>query len=188
MFLLCFLVLFGWHTTAFAEHLTEPNQVYNRSSQLTVQNINKTVEVLRDPGKVIKEKAAEIFSENTGQSTPAKQPQLRDPTQMGPTFRQALRSYSPKTTNVNNNAQNQPIVPTITLAGKVYVPPVPMGQKQLEHSSVALKIDGQILHLKEGDSSSVIKKEHLITVTVESISQYAVQIKLLPSGETLFLH
>lgn len=186
MFLLCFILLFGWNAVANAEHLSEPNNIYSPSSQSKVQNINKAVEVLRDPGKVIAEKTAEFFSENASDEEPS-MPAMRDPTQMSGSFRQALRSYAPKTTQTND-AGAQVIVPTITLAGKVYVPPSPDPFNQSERSSVALSIDNTIVHLKEGDASSIIKNEHLITIFVERISEHAVHVKLQPSNETLILH
>lgn len=186
MSLLCFFLLFGWNAVAAAEHLNEPNQVYSRSSQLSVQNINNAVEVLRDPNKVIAEKTTEFFGEKPSDAQNITQP-VRDPTQMSGSFRQALRSYAPRTPSTND-AGTQVIVPTITLAGKVYVPPSLNNLKRDERSSVALSIDDTIVHLKEGDTSSIIKKEHLITIIVEHISEHAVQIKLQPSNETLILH
>jgi len=42
-------LLLGFSSVILADHETPPNQVYNANSQLTVENINKVVEILRDP-------------------------------------------------------------------------------------------------------------------------------------------
>ena len=161
MFFLRILILFGFCSLAFANHTTEPktepNQVYNHSSQLTVENINK---------------ATELF---------------RDPTKMSGNFRQVLKALKPKT--ATDASTEGAIVPQIKLIGKVFVPKT-SGTFAFANnaSSIVLEIDGQVVYLKEGAMSSIIKKEHLITINVEEISQYYVKLIVQPGNETLILH
>lgn len=44
-----FILLLGFCSFVFAEQETVPNQVYNGNSQLNVKNLNKAVEIIRDP-------------------------------------------------------------------------------------------------------------------------------------------
>lgn len=158
MFFLPFILLLSLCSMALADHKTEPNQVYNPSSQLTVENLNKATEILRDP------------------------------TKMSGNFRQALKKLKPSTP-ANENSDG-PKVPDIKLLGKIYVPKTlnNLAIPSSKVSSVSLSIDKQTIYLKEGAMSSVIKKEHLITVHVEEITQHYVKLTIQPNNETLILH
>ena len=46
---LSILLFFCTVSSAFAEHTEQKNQVYNQKSQLSVENINQAVQILRNP-------------------------------------------------------------------------------------------------------------------------------------------
>ncbi len=155
--------------------------LYNRSSQLSVKNINKATTVLRDP-------VAAISHKNETTDT------LKDPTQINENFRQALKNSrgGGSTQATDNNTLN---FPTIRLLGKIYHPK--SAREILTHkktivpeqqSSIVLQVDDEVVHLHEGDSSSVIKNNQLYTIEVEEITPYSVKLILKPSKETLVLH
>ncbi len=180
------LILLLWTScfSAQAEDVQKPaknNMLYNRSSQLSVKNINKATTVLRDPVAAIRHK-------NETTET------LKDPTQINENFRQALKNSrvggSAQTTD--NNTLN---FPTIRLLGKVYRPKT--AHEILTHkktvapgqqSSIVLQVDDEVVHLHEGDSSSVIKNNQLYIIEVKAITPYSVKLLLKPSQETLVLH
>lgn len=158
MYFLRIFILFGFCSLAYAEHKTEPNQVYNRSSQLTVDNINKVTELFRDP------------------------------TKLSGNFRQVLKDLKPKT--ATDASTTGAIVPQIKLIGKVFEPKIStvLALSDINLSSVVLDIEGQVLHLKEGAMSSVVKQEHLISIRVEEITQNYVKLNIQPGNETMILH
>jgi len=197
MFFLRLLILFSFSSLALAEHLSQPNKVYNKASQLTVDNLNKTTEMLRDPTKVIGASMGNISITGLKEALPnmprlsgGKDEQvLHDPTQMSGNFRQALKSYSPQVP-VASSGSSSNSVPIINLIGKVYISTERLAteQSKQEKSSVVLDIDEKTIHLREGDKSSVIIKEHIVTVLVEEITKQYVKIRITPSNETLLLH
>ena len=156
----------------------ENNMIYSRSSKLTVDNINKAVEILRDPVAAIK-----------GKTQP-----LKDPTQINENFQQAIKNSrgAGSAPGADENTQN---LPGIRLLGKIYHPrsareiltrqKTDLPEKQ---SSIVLQIEDEIVHLHEGDSSSVIKNNQLYTIEVEEITPYAVKLLLKPNQATLVLH
>jgi len=88
VFLSCYL------SSVFAEHTETRNQVYNAQSQLTVDNINQAVEVLRNP------------------------------TVMSGNFRQALKNITPgiptaSASTSNSNDREEDDMPFIELVAKV---------------------------------------------------------------------
>jgi len=94
------VLLFCCVPSAFAEHTEQKNQVYNAQSQLTVDNINQVVDVLRNP------------------------------TVMSGNFRQALKNIAPgistataSTSGSNNDEEND--LPFIELVAKVVTPDKP---------------------------------------------------------------
>jgi len=184
-FFLCGLAIALSAGAALAEDVQQPavnNQLYSRSSKLSVDNINKATTVLRDPVAAIK---------NTGET---KQPPLKDPTKINQNFLQALKHSRGKGTASQTDQQSVNF-PTIRLLGKVYHPKtareILKQNKPLntdEQSSIVLQIDGDVVHLHEGDSSSVIKNNQLYTIEVEEITPYSVTLILQPAQETLVLH
>jgi len=196
MFLLRVLLLLAYTSFSVAEHLSEPNMVYNKSSQLTVDNINKTIEIIRDPTQVIGASMGNVSVKSLKNAIPDlssltnRKPQpLRDPTEMSGNFRQALNSYKPKTTTTDSDTESN-AVPTIELIGKVFIPvdPLSMDQQYQDRSSVVLNINEKAVHLKEGARSSIVIQEHIVTVSVEEITKQYVKIRLSPSNETLLLY
>ena len=197
MFYLRLFILLSYTSVGIAEHISEPNMVYNKSSQLTVDKLNKTTEIFRDPTKVVGASMGDISIDGLKNALPslprlpsqqATQP-LHDPTQMSGNFRQALRSYTPSVTNTGTSSESN-VVPLIELMGKVYMPVDRQADKTGNNdvSSVVLSINEKTFFLKEGAKSSVIIREHIITVSVEEIAENYVRIKLSPSNETLLLH
>ena len=191
-FILLFLLSFS--SLSVAEHLSEPNMVYNKSSQLTVGNINKTIEVIRDPSKVIAASLGGGIAESMKSAIPSLSSKtsaepLHDPTQMSGNFRQMLESYSPKNPVASTGSESN-VVPLIDLLGKIFIPFDPLidSQEQQEKSSVVLNVNEKTVHLQEGAKSSIVIQEHIITVSVEEITKHYVKIKLTPSNETLLLH
>ncbi|WP_198243001.1 hypothetical protein [methane-oxidizing endosymbiont of Gigantopelta aegis] len=173
-------------TVAWAEETqkkAENNMLYSRSSKLSVDNINKATTVLRDPVAAIKK------TDEKKQPPP-----LKDPTQINQNFLQALKNSRGKSTSAQTDQQALNF-PAIRLLGKIYHPKT---ARQLliqgkahptdEQSSIVLQIDGDVVHLHEGDSSSVIKNNQLYTIEVEAITPNSVTLILNPAHETLVLH
>lgn len=190
MVFLRYFFIFCFSSSLFAEHLEQQNQVYNQNSKLTVDNINKAVEALRNPMAVVTKNASMAPVGNLPDITEA----MRDPTLMSGNFRQALQGYSAKGTGGTSSSKG-PVVPTIAVLGKVFIPKDSFLDQarlsetgQLSVSSVALSFDSSTLHLKEGDTSSIIKNEHVISLKVIEIARDYVKVSLSPSNEVLFLH
>lgn len=89
-----FIIFLVCSAVAFAEQKTEPNQVYSKRSQLNVKNVNKAVEIIRDP------------------------------TAMSSNFRQALRglpgSVAPVSTKTDEAGYQALNLPEIELVGKIF--------------------------------------------------------------------
>jgi len=91
-----FFIFFGFCSQVFADHEQKPapgNQVYTQNSSLTVKNLNKAVEVLRDP------------------------------TAMSGNFRQALRGLPDSSVDQKGSGEAKTAelgLPDIELVGKVF--------------------------------------------------------------------
>jgi|GEM_PF-1800486 len=186
-FILCGLVAVLPLSAALAEEVQKPaenNMLYNRSSKLSVDNLNKAVTVLRDPMAAIKK---------TNEKQPAL-PALKDPTQINQNFRQALKNSRGTGVTQENNEQALNF-PAIRLLGKVYAPKTARELLKRDkafdidkQSSIVLQIDGDVVYLHEGDSSSVIKNNQLYSVEVEEITPHSVTLILKPTQKTLVFH
>lgn len=88
---LSILLFFCTVSLAFAEHTEQKNQVYNAQSQLTVENINQAVQVLRNP------------------------------TLMSGNFRQALKNIKPNIQTISESSSDneEDDMPFIQLVAKV---------------------------------------------------------------------
>jgi len=192
MVFLRYLFIFCFSASLFAEHLEQPNQVYNQNSKLTVNNINQAVEVLRNPMAVVTKNASMAPVGDLSGITEA----MRDPTLMSGNFRQALQGYRANSKGSSTGASKGPVVPAVALIGKVFIPvtsevelfSLRPSSKPLPVSSVALSFGGSTLHLKEGDTSSMIKNEHVTTLKVIEIARDFVKVSLSPNNEELILH
>lgn len=159
------MVLFFCSFAVLAEHVqSEVAQIEQEKPQLTKENILQKTEVLRDP------------------------------TQMSVNFRQALETYQPA---ANTTPGKTVVMPMIRLIAKVLAKPTKVAVRlengeteyiEQNHSLVALEFNGNIVHLKEQDKTSVIKDNQLFTLVVDEITASYVQVRLLPVNETLLLH
>lgn len=87
------LLMVALATEAFAEHNNPNNPLYSTQSQLTVDNINKAVGIIRDP------------------------------TQMSMNFRQAVKNIAPQVNApATGPAGSANVLPFVELAGKVLTP------------------------------------------------------------------
>jgi hypothetical protein len=163
--------------------------------KLTVENINKTTEVLRDP-TVITEKIGqglEGFRLPTDKNAPPAPPgssgnkgELKDPTLMNQNFRDALnRATQNKTGTVTNvpgagSAPAVPVLPKISLLASVWG-----GQKN--KSSAMLRINDRTEMVYAGDKITFFDKNEVIDIQVLDIHKHYVKIRVLPANETIIL-
>ena len=178
---LCLLLLLSFSTFAEHKETENKNQVYSKSSASTVEKLNNATEDLRNPGKVLKRVVGfEDEQEQDNASEEASVEILRDPTEMSPNFRQALRGVRP-TENSSNSAQDNafPKMPEINLAAKI------LSKKNTP--SVILKVNDQSLHVTEGKSASIVDNHQVIEIRVDEIKKTHVSIFVLPHNKQLIL-
>ncbi len=195
MIYLRLLLFFCLSFSCFAEQKGENNLVYNRASQLTVDNINRASEILRDPGKILTEVLNNTSTAEAAVNPAGRQSQFRDPTQLSGTFRQALQAFQTKP-DQREASDEERVTPDIELVAKVYIPKTAGefirsaidNQNASDASSIALKIDEDIVHLREGDMSSIIKNDYIFTLQIVEIAQHHVKLTLQPGNESLILH
>ena len=162
--------------------------------QLTVENINKATEPLRDP-TVITEKIGQGLegfrlpaakSPGPALGGNASKGELKDPTLMNQNFRDALnRVTQNKTGTVANipgagSAPVAPVLPKISLLANVWG-----GQKN--KSSAMLRINDKTAMVYAGDKVTSFENNQVIEIQVLEIQKNHVKIKVFPANETIIL-
>jgi hypothetical protein len=163
--------------------------------KLTVENINKATEVLRDP-TVITEKIEQgiknVASSASKKTTPApsdnsaNQGELKDPTLMNQNFRDALnRVTQNKTGSVANSpgtgiAPLGPVLPKMSLLASVWG-----GQK--DKISAMLRINDKTEMVYIGDKITSFEHNQVIEIQILDIHKHYVKVRVLPANETIIL-
>ena len=157
--------------------------------QLTVENINKATEVLRDP-TVISEKMEQrlkgLASPTVKNAPPppgdsAPDGGLKDPTLMNQNFRDALNRKTNKAVNgPAGPASETPVLPKIRLLASVCG-----GQKNT--NSAMLDINGKTHMVRADDKFSFVDNNRVMEIQVIEIHEHYVKVMVLPFNETLIL-
>ena len=160
--------------------------------KLTVENINKTTEVLRDP-TVIAEKmgqgienmalpASRSVKPELGNS--ANQGELKDPTQMNQNFREALnRVTQNRTGTVAPGASIAPAAPALPKMS--LIASVCGGHKS--KNSAMLRINDKTEMVYAGDKITTFESNQVIEIQILDIHKHHVKVRVLPANETLIL-
>lgn len=165
---------------------TQPAAPGDQPPPLTVENIDKQTEVIRNPGLAV-DKAKQVLG-NAGQPAATPSPpsvavslepsekRLSDPTQMTGSFTQALGRVKG---SAAGGAPAAPSIPNVTLAAKAIC----------NHNSkrALLNVAGKTRMVSEGSQFSFIENGVLHEILVKSIEKDHVHISLLPSGREMLL-
>jgi hypothetical protein len=167
----------------------------NSPRRLTVENINKTTEVLRDPTiavdnamkeivpsvkKAVSDSVADVAAKLPGAPegvSQAPKHTIKDPTQMTGSFSQALGRVMAKPGGQNGVAA-APILPLITLAAKSI---------NATKKVALINVLGKNHLLHEGGKCSFTDKDVLYEILVNSIEGHQVVLTLLPIGRQIIL-
>lgn len=152
MFYFKLLLFFSVSFSVMAEHENDANsnQIYTKKSSEKINALNKTTEILRDP------------------------------TQLSPNFRQALRGITPKGRSASNTKTKKALaLPEIELAGKVLA--------QSKKPKAMLRINKKIYYVSENSALSFVKNNQVITVKVLKVNKDHVKITVSPHNQTLIL-
>ena len=160
--------------------------------KLTVENINKTTEVLRDP-TVIAEKmgqgiknmalpASRSVKPELGNS--ANQGELKDPTQMNQNFREALnRVTQNRTGTVAPGASIAPAAPALPKMS--LIASVCGGHKS--KNSAMLRINDKTEMVYAGDKITTFESNQIVEIQILEIHKHHVKVRVLPADETIIL-
>ncbi len=177
------LLLLSCHSVYAEEPIAQP------SPRLTVENINKATEVLRDP-TVITEKMGQGLegfrlpaAKNT---TPApdgnvNKGELKDPTQMNQNFREALNRI-----NQNKSGTGAPVAPAApALPNMSLLASVCGGHKN--KNSAMLHINDKTEMVYVGDQITTLQNNQLVEIQILDIHKHYVKVRVLPANETVIL-
>lgn len=179
---------------AVSKDAAEKESLYSESSKLTVANINKTTEVLRDPStaapnlqKRLKRISGEarsrvddvIRSMDQQASEQKKKDKINDPTKMSGSFRAALGNMTVRQTTTLTTTGAPPDLPEISLAAIVY------GND--EHYHAMLHVDDRTVLIREGDKATFIDDNKLIEIVVQEITRSDVRLAVYPSNQLIVL-
>lgn len=168
-----------------ADQSTTRNSIYSKHSQMTVEKINQTTEMLRDP-TVIVDKLKDAFERTSGkpgpktEQSPSLTPDsgaIKDPTQMTGSFSEALKRLSARR---GGSGATEFKLPEIALAAKTF-------SEDGQNSSALLSINKKLYFVKPGGNFSFMQDNAIYEIAVESIDMHTVRIRIFPLNETLIL-
>ena len=158
--------------------------------KLTVENINKATEVLRDPavitGKI--RQGLDNVTLATEDNTPptsgssVNKGELKDPTQMNQNFRDALNRISQNKSGAV--APGAPAAPP-ALPKMAMLASVCGGQKN--KNSAMLRINDKTEMVYIGDKISTLQNNELVEIQILDIHKHHVKVRVLPANETIIL-
>ncbi|MGR8941765.1 MAG: hypothetical protein ACU83V_00180 [Gammaproteobacteria bacterium] len=161
-----------------------PDANLKQTPRLTADNIEQKTGILRNPGLAVDNAKAASTSETAApkasapslENSPKK---IGDPTQMTGSFSQALsRIHGKPGAAGGGSAAAPPAMPQIELTAKVYL----QGSK-----AVMLKTGDKSHLIKEGGKFSLLDKNMLYEIQVDSIERNGVTITVMPLGQKLIL-
>jgi hypothetical protein len=195
--LLCFL-LPVFPVVVTAETSMDPGSPYTKGSRLTVENINKVTDVLRDPtrlGDKVIAKASELTStyssrlltNSAGGASSQKnsnnsfnRTRLNDPTQLSGNFRAAMQQMKVRSTTTQLRSTGElPEFPKISLAAIVY--------SEDQNAYSMLHINDQTVLVRVGDKASFVDNGKVVEVVVQEINRSDVRLAIFPAEEIIIL-
>lgn len=153
-----FVLLFSFYTMVYADPKKSPDSIDKQLSKLTVKNIHKRVEILRDP------------------------------TVMSPNFRDALRHLSNNGVSSNEDAEDTSSASTVQQLGLPDIQLVGKMLSQTGINTVVFKMNEQYFHFEVGDQISKVIDNQVVTLHVQEISQHSVRLLVMPFNKTLIFN
>ncbi len=178
---------------AVSKDAAEKKSLYSESSKLTVANINKATEVLRDPSAAApdlqkrlkrisgeaRSKVDDVIRAMDQEAPEQKKDKINDPTKMSGSFRAALGNMTVRQTTTLTTTGAPPDLPKISLAAIVY------GND--EHYHAMLHVDERTVLIREGDKATFIDDNKLIEIVVQEITRSDVRLAVYPSNQLIVL-
>jgi hypothetical protein len=157
---------------------------------LTVKNITKAKEVLRDPTVITEKQAVEGLAFPATKNTTAApdrsryKDELKDPTQMNQNFREALNRITQNRAGTvapgTGVAPAAPMLPKMSLLASVFG-----GHKQ--NNSAMLSINNKTELVYVGDKITTLDNNRVVEIQILEIHKHHVKVKVLPDNETIIL-
>lgn len=176
---------------AFAQQTVEEELSGYRAKpdeqRMTVENIQKKTEIVRDPGLAVDNAQRALANENSVSEPESvststmrvvatleeDRKRIDDPTQMTGSFSQALHRIK------SGQGAAAPAPPNVFLAAKAIC--------QGNNKSALLKVAGQIRMVREGNKFSFLENKQFYEILVNKIEPDHVVITLLPMGIQMVL-
>lgn len=174
---------------------TEKNLLYNEKSRLTVDNINRATEVLRDPsvaGENLRHHLDQVAGKARTQAEDAVRSvdrsleaqaggrsKIKDPTKISGSFRAALGNMTVRQTTAITTTGASPQLPKISLAAIVY------GNDQTYHAM--LHVDDRTVLIREGDKTTFMDNDKLVEIVVQEITRSDIRLAVYPSNQLIVL-
>jgi hypothetical protein len=181
--MLLLLLLLSCHAVYAEEPIARP------SPRLTVENINKATEVLRNPA-VITEKIGqglEGFRLPVAKNTPpapdgnVNKGELKDPTLMNQNFREALDRI-----NQNKSGTGSPVTSAAPALPKMSLLASVCGGKKTKNSAM-LSINDRTEMVYIGDKITTLESNQVVEIQILDIHRHHVKVRVLPANETIIL-
>jgi len=180
---------------AYADQAAKGNAVYDQHSQLSVANINRTTEILRDPTVAadnLKKSLAQVSAEAKNKlpkinasTTPGPVEDLQnaddisDPTRMTGSFRSTLQQMRVRTTTRLDSTNATPALPKVSLAAIVY--------GDADNASAMLHVNERTVLVRVGDKASFLDNGEVIEVVVQKINRNDLWLMVYPSRQIIVL-